>query len=427
MKPRAKSDGKDAHDTLAIVIGGGPAPGINGVISAATIEAINEGKQVIGIVGGFKSLFNGDRKSAIPLTIDDVSRIHITGGSILKTSRDYPDRAREKFKTLLSTLKKLQVKYLMTVGGDGTLYMARWIEREAKGSISVIHVPKTIDNDIPLPGGMPTFGYETARHWGVEIVENIMEDARTTGRWYFITTMGRYTGHLALGIGKAAGATVTLIPEEFPDRLSFKTVADTLEGSIIKRLSAGKNYGIAIMAEGIASKFDMDELSSHEHVEKDEVGRVRLSEINLGRLMKEMVKSSLHKRGIDMTVVDKSIGYELRAANPIPFDAEYTRNLGFGAVRFLMMGGSGSMITFYEGRLKTVPFVELADPDTGKSKLRYVDIKAEPYLVGRKYMIRLEKEDFKGSALTKLSKTARLSPAEFKERFSYLTAPPPCP
>ena len=83
-------------EVLAIVVGGGPAPGINGVISAATIEALNEGKHVIGIVGGFKSLFDGDRKSAIPLTLDDVSRIHITGGSILKTSRDYPQRVKER-------------------------------------------------------------------------------------------------------------------------------------------------------------------------------------------------------------------------------------------------------------------------------------------------------------------------------------------
>ena len=123
--------------------------------------------------------------------------------------------------------------------------------KRGKGGIAVVHVPKTIDNDLPMPGGIPTFGYETARHWGVELVENILEDARATGRWYFVTTMGRYTGHLALGIGKAAGATVTLIPEEFKEeKLSFKKVADMLEGSIIKRLSIGKDYGVAILAEG---------------------------------------------------------------------------------------------------------------------------------------------------------------------------------
>ncbi len=270
-------------EVLAIIVGGGPAPGINGVISAAVIEAEKSGKTVIGIKGGFKSLFNGDRKAAVRLTIDDVARIHDTGGSILTTSRDFPERLQEEFGILMKTLRSLKVRYLLTIGGDGTLFMARWIEREAKGSIAVIHVPKTIDNDIPLPGGVPTFGYETARHWGVEIVSNLIEDARSTGRWYFITTMGRYTGHLALGIGKAAGATITLIPEELPEHVSFKTVSTILEGSIIKRLAAGKNFGVAVLAEGISSKFDPEELKSHAHLEKDEAGRVRLSEINLGR------------------------------------------------------------------------------------------------------------------------------------------------
>ncbi|MEK7196093.1 MAG: diphosphate--fructose-6-phosphate 1-phosphotransferase, partial [Nitrospirota bacterium] len=381
-------------ETIAIVVGGGPAPGINGVISAATIEAIKKGKKVIGIVGGFKSLFAGDKKKVIDLTFDNVSKIHITGGSILRTSRDFPDKVKERFKTLMSTLKSLKVRYLITIGGEGTLYMARWIEKEAKGRIAVVHVPKTIDNDLPMPGGMPTFGYETARHWGVELVENIIEDARTTGRWYVVTTMGRYTGHLALGIGKAAGATITLIPEEFSagsavsgreEKLSCKKVADILEGSIIKRLSIGKDYGVAVLAEGIANKFDPKELLEYEVLEKDETGRVRLSEIQLGRVMKTLVNKSLEGRGIKMTIVDKNIGYELRAANPIPFDAEYTRNLGYGAVRFLLMGGTGSMIVFYEGKLKSVPFCEMFEPDTGKTKMRYVDITSETYLVGWEY------------------------------------------
>lgn len=415
-------------EVLAIVVGGGPAPGINGVISAATIEARNEGKEVIGIMGGFKSLFAGQKKAAIPLTIDDVARIHARGGSILKTSREYPERVKERFRVLMSTLKALKVRYLLTVGGDGTLFMAKWIEKEAKGSISVIHVPKTIDNDLPLPGGMPTFGFETARHIGVQIVQNIMEDARSTERWYFITTMGRNTGHLAIGIGKAAGATITLIPEEFRgERVSIKKVADILEGSILKRLAHGKVHGLAVLAEGIASKLDPDELAEHEQIEKDETGRVRLSEIQLGRLFKNIVRESLKAKGINTVIVDKNIGYELRAADPIPFDAEYTRNLGFGGVRFLLMGGTGAMIVFYEGRLKAVPFVEMTDPATGKTKLRYMDIASEPYIVARKYMIRLEPEDFKGEALRRLARTARMTEAEFKARYGYLVEEPICP
>lgn len=408
-------------EIIAIVVGGGPAPGINGVISAATIEAIEKGKRVVGIVGGFKSLFSGDRKKIIELTINDVSQIHGTGGSILKTSRDFPDKVKERFKILMSTLRYFKINSLITIGGEGTLYMARWIEKEAKGSIAVVHVPKTIDNDLLLPAGMPTFGYETARHWGVELTENIIEDARTTGRWYFVTTMGRYTGHLALGIGKAAGAALTLIPEEFKEeKLSFKKVADILEGSIIKRLSMGKDYGVAVLAEGIANKFDPGELLGYEMIEKDETGRVRLSEIQLGRVMKTIVNKSLESRGIKITIVDKNIGYELRAADPIPFDAEYTRNLGYGAVRFLLMGGTGSMIVFYEGKLKSVPFCEMFEPDTEKPKIRYVDTASETYLVGREYMIRLEKNDFKPENIKRLALTSHMKVDEFKKRFSYI-------
>ncbi|OGW21418.1 MAG: 6-phosphofructokinase [Nitrospirae bacterium GWA2_46_11] len=410
-----------SKDIVGIIVGGGPAPGINGVISSAAIEAINEGKRVVGIMGGFKSLFNGDKSSAIPLTINDVSRIHKQGGSILRTSREYPDRVKERFKVLMSTLKQLRIKHLLTIGGEGTLFMANWIEKEARRSINVVHVPKTIDNDIPLPGGVSTFGYQTARHWGVEIVKNIMEDAKTTGRWYFITTMGRHAGHLALGMGKAAGATITLVAEEFfEEKLSLKRVSDILAGAIIKRLSMGRDHGVAVLAEGIAEKFDLEELSRYEQLEKDETGRIRLSEIQLGRVLKHRVKETLDSMGIKVIIVDKNIGYELRAADPIPFDIEYTRNLGYGAVRYLLRGGTGAMITFFDGHLRPIPFVEIMNHSTGRVKVRKVDISSETYEVGRKYMIRLEKEDIEGDNLKRLAKTAHLTPEKFKKRFGYL-------
>ncbi len=409
-------------DVIGIVVGGGPAPGINGVISAATIEAVNEGRQVLGIRGGFKTLFQGDRKNIIKLSIDDVSRIHSDGGSILRTSRDYPEKLQESFTTMMETLRAMKIGSLITIGGDGTAYMARWIEKEARREISVVHVPKTIDNDIPLPGGMPTFGYETARHIGVQLVHNIMEDARTTGRWYFVTTMGRNAGHLALGIGKAAGATVTLIPEEFRGgKVPCELVADILEGAIIKRMAMGKEYGVAVLAEGISGKFDLEKVSRYEDVGTDETGRIRLSEIQLGRMMKKFVRKSLGDRGIEMTIVSKTVGYELRSADPIPFDIEYTRNLGYGAIRYLLQGGSGAMIVFYEGRLKPVPFSSLVDKKTGKTKIRFVDVRAEGYGVAREYMIRLEEGDFRiESRMKRLARAAQMRPSEFRSRFSVL-------
>lgn len=407
--------------TLAIIVGGGPAPGINGVISAATVEAVSKGLKVIGIMDGFKWLFRGDTREIIHLTAKNAWHIHNRGGSILRTSRDFPAQPEEKFKIMTRALKTLKIKYLITIGGDGTVFMAKEIEKRTGGFLSIVHVPKTIDNDLPLPGGVPTFGFETARHWGAEIVENIIEDARTTGRWYFITTMGRYTGHLALGIGKAAGATLTVIPEEFKEKkLNFSKVADLLEGSIIKRLSMGYSHGVAIMAEGVAGKIDIKELSQYEFIKKDAKGVLRLSEIQLGKIMERFVSKNLESRGIKIKIIHKTIGYELRAADPIPFDAEYTKNLGYSAVKFLLDGGSGAMITFVEGKLKPVLLGKIIDPATKRTKLRYVNIKAESYTVGREYMIRLEKEDFSSKNLSKLARAGRMSAAQFKKRFSYL-------
>ncbi|MCL0083572.1 6-phosphofructokinase [Thermodesulfovibrionales bacterium] len=408
-------------ESVGIIVGGGSAPGINGVISSATIEAINRDKRVIGIKGGFKRLLEGDMSCAIPLSISDVSRIHTEGGSILRTSRDHPEKVREKFSTLLSTIKNLDIRYLVIIGGDGSIFMSKWIGSEARGSISVAHVPKTVDNDIPLPNGASTFGYQTARHLGVEIVKNIMEDAKTTGRWYLVTTMGRHTGHLALGIGKAAGATITLIPEEFAgEGLSFRKIADILTCSIIKRLSMGRDHGVAVFAEGISEKLDIGELSQYEQLEMDETRRIRLSEIQLGRVLKNFVRKTLSSMGIEMTIVDKNIGYELRAADPIPYDIEYTRNLGYGAIRYLLRGGTSAMITFSDGHLRSIPFVELINYSTGKIKIRRVEITSENYEVGRKYMIRLEKEDLEGENLERLAGVTNLKPEEFKERFEYI-------
>lgn len=422
---------------LGMVVGGGPAPGINGVISSATIEAINEGIEVVGVFGGFRTLFEGKESDINPLTIDDVSRLHNRGGSILRTSRDYPDNVQERFKVLMSTIRRLGIDYLLTIGGEGTLYMANWINNEAQGDLRVAHVPKTIDNDIPLPGGLSTFGYETARQVGVGIVTNLMEDAKTTGRWYFITTMGRHAGHLALGIGKAAGATVTLIPEEFSDdTVTIDQVSDILVGSIVKRLSMGKDHGVAIIAEGVSEKVVFDTQGYNGEVQKDEMGRVRLSDVPLGEALKRLSRKTLQSYGLNVTIVDKTVGYELRSADPIPFDAAYTRDLGYGAVRFLLDGGSGATIISDAHDIHAVPFAEFID-EMGKSKVRKVDVNSQIYKVARDYMIRLERADLEGKQLRRLAGIVGVKPDQFRERcektischspYCSITKTGPCP
>jgi 6-phosphofructokinase 1 len=232
--------------------------------------------------------------------------------------------------------------------------------------------------------------------------------------------MGRPTGHLTLGIGAAASATCTIIPEEFPqDRISLADICDIVEGSIIKRRSMGRNHGVILLSEALAEHFSPAEVTELQDVDRDAQGHIRVAEIDLGRKVKSEVQSRLGKRGIKVTIVDKTIGYELRCAPPIPYDAEHARDLGYAAVNYLQAGGSGVMITMQNGEFTPVPFSEAIDHQTGQGKLRTVDITAESYHVARDYMVRLEPKDFSDEArVAKLAQSAGMSPEDFKTRFA---------
>ena len=407
---------------LGILVGGGPAPGINTVISAATIEALNEGFDVIGIRDGFKHLVRRDLSGLRPLAIDDVSRVHLLGGSILGTSRENPTKSPEATRTVVEVLRQAGVTHLVTIGGDDTALSSRYLSEHSNGAIRTVHIPKTIDNDLPLPQHVPTFGFQTARHVGVELVRNLMEDARSTRRWYVVVAMGRKAGHLALGIGKAAGATLTVVAEECPSPyVTFATICDIVEGAIIKRRATGRHFGVAVLAEGLIDKLDPAELAELEDIERDEHGHVRFAEVDLARKVKAEVQGRLSERGLRVTITDKNVGYELRCADPIPFDAEYCRDLGYAAVRFLLDGGSGAMVTIQGGRFVPIPFDDLVEPESGKTKVRLVDVASEGFRVARAYMIRLEAEDFAHSAwVDRLADAAHLTPGEFRRRFEYL-------
>jgi 6-phosphofructokinase len=277
------------HKKLAILVGGGPAPGINAVIGAATIRAALEGMEVLGVRDGFEWLMQGDIEHVTPLTIDAVSRIHFRGGSHIGISRANLTSDLKYLENVVISLLRLDVRRLLTIGGDDTAYSAMKVEESAAGRIHVVHVPKTIDNDLDLPPAVDTFGFQTARHYGAEIVKNLMVDGKTTSRWYFVITMGRKAGHLALGIGKAAGATLTLIPEEFPKPLRLKTIVDTLVGAIIKRLSHGRRDGVAMIAEGVVLDVDPTDLSSLHEVDRDAHGHLRIAEVNIGEILKAQV------------------------------------------------------------------------------------------------------------------------------------------
>ncbi len=411
----------EKNEKLAILVGGGPAPGINSVIGAATIRACASGVEVLGVQDGFKWLIEGDTSRVTALTIADTSRIHFRGGSMLGISRANPTKSPELLAKCLGTLHRMGVGMLVTIGGDDTCFSSSQLAKASRSKLRVVHVPKTIDNDLDLPQDVYTFGFQTARHIGVEIVKNLMVDAKTTSRWYFVIAMGRKAGHLALGIGKAAGATLSLVSEEFEHPVALSKVVDTLAGAIIKRLSQGRTDGVAVLAEGLVEHIRPSDIEGLEGVERDAHGHIRIAEVDFGNLVKAAVKKQLGTLGINATIVPKNIGYEVRCADPIPFDMEYTRDLGYCAARHVIEGGTEALISIQRGSFVPVPFAQIMDPITGRMRVRMVDVTSDCYKIARSYMLRLKAEDLEDRVeLAHLAAAANLSPNEFRERFGYL-------
>jgi len=431
---------------LGILVGGGPAPGINGVIASVTIDAITKhGMEVIGFQNGFRHLVQGSKTHNRKLTVDDVAPYYMRGGSILGTARTNPAKNEEDMQRVLKVFAEMGITALVTIGGDDTAYSSSQVaKRVGPGAVRapganmfmrVCHVPKTIDNDLPLPEGTPTFGFETARQLGVMATRALHADAKTTGRWYVIISMGRAAGHLALGIGKASASTITIIPEEFRGTpVTLEGVCDLIISSILKRKSQGKEYGVAVLAEGliesIGEKGLISALGGEENLklfgnlERDAFGHLRLGEIEFGRMVKETLKKRLKEIGLKMDFIDKDLGYELRSADPIPFDLEYTRDLGFGALQFLtsdLATQYGAIISFVDGRLVPLSFESMIVPETQRMKPRKVNVDSEAFQCARRYMIRLEPEDFADAQKVKsLAALTTLTVEQFRARFEKL-------
>jgi 6-phosphofructokinase len=411
---------------LGILVGGGPAPGINAVIGAATIRAALDGVEVLAIEDGFEWIMQGDIAHVRALTIENTSRIHFRGGSYIGISRANPTTSPELLEDSVLSLLRLGVRELITIGGDDTAFSAMMLEQKAAGRIRVLHVPKTIDNDLELPAHVDTFGYQTARHIGVEIVKNLMVDAKTTSRWYYVIAMGRKAGHLALGIGKAVGATLTLIPEEFRAPLRLRTVVDTLVGAIIKRLADGRRDGVAVIAEGVMLGIDPRDMAEVDAAERDAHGNIHISDVNFGEILKAAVQQRLKALGLDARISAKNIGYELRCADPIPLDMEYARDLGYCAAKFILGGGNAALISMQAGHFVAIPFAKLLDATTGRARVRMVDIHSARYGIARRYMIRIRRDDFEDpQELARVAAAAGISIAAFREQFEYLIADEP--
>jgi len=372
---------------IGIVVSGGPAPGINSVISSSVIAAFNLGYGTVGLTEGFRGVALRGADAIQDLSINDVSRIYKLGGSIIGTSRYNPFATPESTKKFREALATADVDKLIVIGGEGSAYLSLQIIKKFP-EISVVHVPKTIDNDLDLPNDYPSFGFETARSVGTKIVDTLCVDAKTTQRWFLVTSMGRKAGFLALGLGLSSRATVTLIPEEFEaGKATPEDVTEILFNSIKKRSEIGKNFGVAVMAEGLIDMLDPESHPLLKECPRDDLGRIKHAELELGDLLKPILKKRCKEAGIETTFYNKNLGYELRCADPVSFDIEYTTFLGLGAVSHLHDGQRGVMVIRDHDKIGSIPLSDMERAD-GRIRSRKVNLDSDVYRVARMYMIR---------------------------------------
>ena len=416
---------KNKISKIGILVGGGSAPGINSVIHAVTMEAYRNHCTVMGIYDGFKHLMDGNLVG-VPLTPEMVGYIYLEGGSILHSARANPTKSPDALRQCVTALQNAGIDALISIGGDDTAYSASQVAKYAREIMGIdlrsVHVPKTIDNDLPLPGDIPTFGYETAREVGTRLVMNLKRDSFTMRHWFLVLSMGRNSGHLALGIGQGATSTITLIPEEWSGReIRLHEVVDTLVTTMLMRLTEGKPYGVAVLAEGILENLSHEDLKTLKHVERDEHGHIRLPDVNFLDILKNEIDKELAVHGIRLKMVKHVLGYELRCAPPCALDIEYTRGLGGAAVEFLLNGGTSAIITLQRGQMVPIPYQDMINQQTGRTEVRMVDTNSYGYNTAYKFMTRLKPEHADDEILfEKLAALTQQTEKEFKQRYGYL-------
>jgi len=402
---------------MGILVGGSPAPGVNTVICAATLEALSNGCDVIGIFEGYKRLREGKSKIKT-LLVQDVTRSQTKGGSILRTSKMQLRNAQE-VDNVLRVLEHYRVRYLVTIGGTSTAYSSFLVDEAAKAAkvkLSIVHVPKTIFNDLPLPDSARTFGFNTARQVGCNLVEMFASDAATMVRWYILTCVGVDSGHLTIGIGKAAAVSITIIPEEYKGKtVVFNELVDLLEATIYKRRMNDNNYGIAMICEGLVDLMDKKEIQDRFG------GDIDLGHQDLGRHVVNELQSRFKKTGLIITTVARNIGTECRAADPSAADIILGRDLGYGAARLLLENKTGCVVTMKEETINPVLLSDLVDSSNQKTAVRQVDITKLPFQVAQSYMVRLKKSELQDkSTLQRLAQGANMTTEEFVKRFQYI-------
>lgn len=363
--------------SIAILCAGGPAPGINTVISTIAKVFLKDGYRVIGIHDGYKNLFNGQAETEI-LSFHFADRIFPRGGSALRMSRHKP-KDHEFDATFF---KENNIKLLVTIGGDDTASTAtRLAEYLTSNNLDIqnIHVPKTIDNDLPLPGYTPTFGFNSAKNAGVEIGNTVYEDARTSGNWFVMSSMGRSAGHLAFEIGASCHFPIIVIPEMFnKTEITFNKIINLIISAMIKRKMSGIMHGVAMVSEGVFHSLSMDEIkNSGISFTYDDHGHPELGNVSKAHIFNVLVQRRLKELGITIKSRPVEMGYELRCTRPVAFDLTLCTLLGMGVKQLFDRGETGCIVsTSSKADIRALYLKELKD-ENGKIPPRLVDIDNE--------------------------------------------------
>jgi 6-phosphofructokinase 1 len=381
--------------SIAIICGGGPAPGINTVISTLAKTFIKNGYKVLGVHHGYKGLFS-DKPDIKILNFRKADRIFSRGGSTLIMSRFKPKDSDFKADFFV----KNNVKLLVTIGGDDTASTASRLTKflsNQKLNVAHIHVPKTIDNDLPLPDRNPTFGFHTAKNEGVRIGNTVYEDARTSENWFVVSAMGRSAGHLAFGIASACHFPMMIIPEMFnKTNITFEKLTNLIISSIIKSKIRGIEYGVAMLSEGVFHFMDEEEIkNSGINFTYDDHGHPELGNVSKSHIFNYLLQIKLKELGIDIKSRPVEIGYELRCCNPIAFDLTLCTLLGIGVKKLFDEGKSGCIVSA-NSRGDIMPlYLKDFEDENGKIPPRLVDIESDMAQLFINNLLYIKQSDYK--------------------------------
>lgn len=389
--------------SIVILAGGGPAPGINTVIGTIAKTFLAKGYRVIGLHEGYKGLFS-ENPSYIDIDFFLADDIYNRGGSHLMMSRFKPSEEDLEKRFNLKFFTDNNIKLLVTIGGDDTASTANRLTKYLISHnihLQNIHVPKTIDNDLPLPNNRPTFGYQSAKSEGTRVATIVYEDARTSGTWFLVSAMGRSAGHLTLGIGASCHYPMVVIPEMFnKTNATIDKIVRLAVSSIIKRKIMGISYGGIIVSEGIFYELSDEDLkSTGVTFSYDEHGHPELGKVSKAQIFCTVLEAKLNELGLKAKIRPIEIGYDARCHTPVSFDITYCSQMAYGVWKLFKAGETGCMVYINPIGIATPLYLkDLQDPATGKIPPRCVDISREQVQNIIKYMLHyVRPEDYEAA------------------------------